>query len=224
MLQQIVFELEKFKLDITQIIDKSSEERLKKITKKKIKILKKKPKEQNYTFIEVCAGDGGLSKGFIDSGFNSILLNDTNKYCIETLKLNHPKIKLFKGSMLDINLDEYKKLNIDVLMGGVPCQPFSHAGKRKGIKDKRGQLILHFINMIDIINPKMFIIENVRGLITHNKGETLKFVINEINKLGKYVINYKPAFHIVIHVYYILHIDSKQLYQLLYQFDVLIRS
>jgi len=70
----------------------------------------------NYTFIEVCSGAGGLSKGFIDNGFHPLLLNDTDKYCVETLKLNHPETKIFKGSMLDINLDEYKNTNVDVLL------------------------------------------------------------------------------------------------------------
>lgn len=153
--------------------------------------LDKDDKLEKYNFIEVCAGAGGLSKGFIDIGFDAILLNDMDKHCIETLRLNHPNVPLFKGSMMDINLDKYKNKNIDILMGGVPCQSFSQAGKREGIKDDRGKLILHFIKMINIINPKIFIIENVKGLISHNKGETLKFVISEINKLNKYNVKYK---------------------------------
>ena len=55
-------------------------------------------------------------------------------------------------------------------MGGVPCRSFSLAGKRKGIDDKRGSLILHFIIIIYRLNPKVFIIENVKGLVSHNKG------------------------------------------------------
>lgn len=148
-------------------------------------------KKEKYNFIEVCSGAGGLSTGFIDEGFTPVLLNDNDKYCIETLKINHPSTKIFHGSMTDINLDEYKDLDIDVLMGGVPCQSFSHAGKRKGIKDDRGKLIIYFIKMINIINPKVFLIENVKGLVSHNKGETLKYIINEINKLKKYNIQYE---------------------------------
>jgi len=150
------------------------------------------PSERNkFKFIEVCSGAGGLSKGFMDLGFDALLLNDNDKFCVETLKLNHPSTEIFKGSMMDINLDKYKKMNVDVLMGGVPCQSFSQAGKREGIKDDRGKLILHFIKMIDEINPKIFLIENVKGLTTHNKGETLKYIINKINALEKYVISYK---------------------------------
>ena len=152
-------------------------------------------KEDSYskqlTFIEVCAGAGGLSKGFIDCGFEALLLNDTDKYCIETLKINHPNTNIIKGSMVDLDLEKYKDKNIDGLMGGVPCQSFSQAGKREGIKDDRGKLILHFITMINILNPNVFIIENVHGLVTHEKGTTLQMIIDEINKLGKYIINYK---------------------------------
>ena len=143
-----------------------------------------------YTFIEVCAGAGGLSKGFIDAGFNAVLLNDTNKYCVDTLKINHPETNVIKGSMVDLDLEKYKDKNIDVLMGGVPCQSFSQAGKRKGIDDDRGKLIIHFIKIISILTPKLFIIENVQGLVTHEKGKTLQMIINEINKIGKYIINY----------------------------------
>lgn len=153
--------------------------------------IKNESYDNKLTFIEVCSGAGGLSKGFIDSGFEALLLNDTDKYCIETLKINHPKVNIIKGNMIDLNLEKYKNKKIDVLMGGVPCQSFSQAGKRKGIQDDRGKLIFHFIKMIGILNPNVFLIENVQGLVTHDKGNTLQIVINKINKLGNYNIDYK---------------------------------
>ncbi len=146
---------------------------------------------KQLTFIEVCSGAGGLSKGFIDAGFNALLLNDTDKYCIETLRINHPTTNIIKGSMINLDLEKYKNMTVDVLMGGVPCQSFSHAGKRKGINDNRGKLILHFIEMISILKPNVFLIENVQGLVTHDKGNTLQVIINEINKIGQYNIDYK---------------------------------
>ncbi len=143
-----------------------------------------------HNFIEVCSGAGGLSQGFINNKFDPILLNDNDKYCIETLKLNHKNSEIFEGSMKDINLDKYINTAIDVLMGGVPCQSFSQAGKRGGINDERGQLIFDFIKMIDKLNPKVFLIENVKGLLSHNNGETFKYIINKIEKLNKYNISY----------------------------------
>ena len=92
--------------------------------------------------------------------------------------------------MDDIILEPYIGV-VDLLMGGVPCQSFSQAGKRKGLKDKRGNLILTFIKMIDILRPKVFLIENVKGLKTHEKGETLETIINKINEIGNYKTQYK---------------------------------
>lgn len=180
---------------LKEIVDNVVQEKLKEIHNKNSNIsnevILETPHDKQFTFIEVCAGAGGLSKGFIDSGFKPLLLNDTDKYCVETLNMNHPGTNIVKGSMVDIDLEQYKDKHIDVLMGGVPCQSFSQAGKRKGIKDNRGKLILHFIEMINILNPNVFLIENVQGLVTHNKGETLRLVIDEIDKLGKYNISYK---------------------------------
>lgn len=189
------------KMKVKQLIDLCKKYKIKNYSNKKkkdlishminhLKALKKTNLNNKFTFIEVCAGAGGLSKGFIDEGFIPVLLNDTDKYCIQTLKINHPETNIIKGSMVDLNLEEYKN-NVDVLMGGVPCQSFSQAGKRKGINDNRGKLILHFIEMIAYLNPKIFIIENVQGLLTHNKGKTLQKIINEINKINKYTIDYK---------------------------------
>lgn len=128
-------------------------------------------------FIEVCAGAGGLSTGFINKGFKPIFLNDINKDCCNTLKENHPNIKIINDSMNNIKWEEYE---CDILMGGIPCQSFSTIGKRKGLQDKRGTLMLDFISIILRVNPKIFIIENVKGLLTHDKGNTLKTILKKI--------------------------------------------
>jgi len=145
--------------------------------------------KKSLTFIEVCAGAGGLSKGFIDNGFKPILLNEIDKVCCDTLRLNHPEVKIHHGSMVSIDFEIENE--IDILMGGVPCQAFSQAGKRKGLEDKRGNLILNFINLVFKLKPKVFLIENVKGLVSHNKGETLKFILNEIDKLELYTVSHK---------------------------------
>lgn len=151
---------------------------------KNIKITKSK-----YYFVEVCSGCGGLSSGFINKGFTPLLLNEVNKTCCKTLEYNHPNTKIRCESMTDVDYSQYK--NIDLFMGGVPCQSFSQAGKRKGLEDKRGNLILEFGKIVDNIEPKIFLIENVKGLLTHNKGETIKTVIKLLNKNNKYKIKYK---------------------------------
>ena len=131
-----------------------------------------------FNFIEVCSGGGGLSCGLEKSGLKPILLNDIDKNSCKTLKLNHPDVEVFEGSFTAIDYSKYIN-KCDILCGGVPCQSFSYAGKQKGLNDKRGDLIVKFSEMINIIKPTIFMIENVKGLLTHNKGETIKYVINE---------------------------------------------
>lgn len=145
---------------------------------------------KDIKFIEVCAGCGGLSQGLIDAGLKPVLLNDIDKNCCETLIKNHEKVKVIKGKMEELDFSKYKN-KIDILAGGVPCQSFSQAGKRKGLEDKRGDLIMQFSNLVDTIKPKIFLIENVRGLITHKKGETLKKVIDKLNKSKNYNVVYQ---------------------------------
>ena len=139
------------------------------------------------TFIEVCAGCGGLSSGFIEAGFKPLLLNEINKTFCKTLYKNHPGVNIVEGSMLDLDLKPYKG-NVDVLQGGVPCQAFSQAGERKGLDDPRGKLIVQFNKLINDCEPRVFIVENVKGLTTHNKGETLKGVLQLFENNGKYKV------------------------------------
>jgi DNA (cytosine-5)-methyltransferase 1 len=142
------------------------------------------------TFIEVCAGCGGLSTGFMNAGFKPLLINEIEKTFCETLKKNHPGENIKNCSMIDLDLTPYKG-KVDILQGGVPCQAFSHAGERKGLEDPRGKLIVHFNKLINDCQPKMFLIENVKGLTTHNNGETLKSVLKLFENDGKYKIVYK---------------------------------
>ena len=80
---------------------------------------------------------------------------------------------------------------VDLLTGGVPCQSFSQAGLRKGLDDPRGDLMLKFIDILNLIKPKVFMIENVKGLLTHDNGNTIKKIIETINKNNLYNISYK---------------------------------
>jgi DNA (cytosine-5)-methyltransferase 1 len=145
---------------------------------------------KKFTFIEVCAGAGGLSSGLIKSGFIPLLLNDNNKDCCETLKQNHGDINIICSAMEKLDLTEYIG-KVDVLTGGIPCQSWSQSGLRKGLDDPRGELMLKFVDMLHIIKPKIFMIENVKGLITHNSGESIKKITALLNKENLYNIEYK---------------------------------
>jgi DNA (cytosine-5)-methyltransferase 1 len=137
------------------------------------------------TFIEVCAGCGGLSSGFIEAGFKPLLINEIDKTFCKTLRVNHPGANIVEGSMVDLDLKPYKG-KVDILQGGVPCQAFSQAGERKGLEDPRGQLIAQFNTLINDCEPKIFLVENVKGLTTHNNGETLKDILALFENDGKY--------------------------------------
>jgi len=143
-----------------------------------------------YTFIEVCAGGGGLSSGLIKAGFTPILLNDNNKDCCKTLKHNHPEANVVCESMDKIDYSQFIN-KVDLLTGGVPCQSFSQAGLRKGLDDPRGDLMIKFIEILNLVRPKLFMIENVKGLLTHNEGKTIGKIIDELNKNKLYNISYK---------------------------------
>ena len=139
------------------------------------------------TFVEVCSGCGGLSKGLTQSGFQPLLLNDIDKDCCETLRLNHNNINVFCGDMLNIpNVDKYK--DIDLLAGGIPCQPYSLSGQKKGLDDDRGRLVYSFVKLLDTLKPKVFLVENVKGLLLHPSFNDFLAILNSSNN---YNITYK---------------------------------
>lgn len=107
------------------------------------------------------------------------ILNDIDSHCCDTLRTNHPDVRVVCGTMNDLSFG-----NVDVLVGGMPCQSFSHAGKRLGLNDPRGELLLVFAILLKRTQPKMFLIENVRGLATHQNGDTLKVVMKTLADVG----------------------------------------
>jgi len=146
--------------------------------------------EGAITFIEVCAGAGGLSSGLMKAGLTPVLLNEIDKDCCNTLRKNHPDIPVKCFSMLDLNLDAWIG-KLDFLTGGVPCQAYSQAGNRRGFADHRGNLILEFAKLVHKLKPRMFMIENVKGLLSHDKGQTLAEVISRLSADDLYTIEYK---------------------------------
>ncbi len=175
---------------IKEILDKAIEEKLNNLNKNNNDNKLGKIINNKYQFIELCAGSGGLSSGLIKSGFTPLLLNDNNKDCCKTLKHMHPEANIVCDSMDKIDYSKYIG-KVDLLTGGVPCQSFSQAGLRKGLDDPRGDLMLKFIDILNLVKPKLFMIENVKGLLTHKNGETIKKIINDLNKNNLYNISYK---------------------------------
>jgi len=131
-----------------------------------------------------------MSKGFLDEGFECLGLNEKDKVCCDTLKKNHPGIRVMHNDMTGLVSEEFE-CRPDVLIGGVPCQSFSQAGKRKGLDDPRGNLMMAFISLVKKMRPKVFMIENVRGLTTHNRGERMKDIIAGLSCDGEYEIQWR---------------------------------
>ncbi|MDB3870141.1 DNA (cytosine-5-)-methyltransferase, partial [Candidatus Thioglobus sp.] len=137
---------------------------------------------RNYNSIELFAGAGGLAIGLEKSGFNAVALNEIDKNACATLRKNRPIWNVLEGDISKIDFSEYK--DIDFLSGGFPCQAFSYAGNKLGFEDTRGTLFFEFARAIKEIKPKVFLGENVRGLLTHDNGKTLQAIKSVIQELG----------------------------------------
>lgn len=141
-------------------------------------------------FVEVCAGGGGLGLGFVMEGFEPLLFNEIDANCCETLRRNHPEYS-DRIAMCDMSSLDLSGMEFDILMGGIPCQPFSHAGKRLGFGDSRGGLFHAFASILGRSRPKFFLVENVKGLVTHDRGRTLRSVLGLLENGGDYRVKYK---------------------------------
>ena len=143
-----------------------------------------------YTSIELFAGAGGLALGVEKAGFNTLGLIEFDKDAADTLKKNRPNWNVINDDVANIScldLKKYfsiKKGELDLLSGGAPCQAFSYAGKRLGLEDARGTLFYHYALFLEKLQPKMFLFENVRGLLTHDHGKTYSTMLDIFTRAG----------------------------------------
>lgn len=154
--------------------------------KNKFKILKNK-KKSPYTAIELFAGAGGTAIGMENAGIKHVLLNEYDKYACETLRINRPDWNIIEDDVRNLR---FKEGQSDIVQGGFPCQTFSYAGKKMGLNDIRGTLFFEFARCVKEVRPKIAIGENVKGLLSHDKGKTLKTMVSVLEKLG-YKVKHK---------------------------------
>ena len=161
----------------------------------------------------------GMDLGFEKAKFQTVYANDITKFACNTIKKNRPEIPCDEGDITEISSKEilrksnYKKGEIDVVIGGPPCQSFSTAGMRKGLEDKRGMALLEFIRVIRDVQPKIFVFENVPGLKSISKkrvsfydrmaldkktltsdqkyGSLFEEILNEFKKIKNYNFEWK---------------------------------
>ena len=136
-----------------------------------------------YRLLELFAGAGGLAIGMEKAGFESVLLNELDASACKTLRKNRPHWNVVEGDVAKVDFTPYHG-QIDILSGGFPCQAFSYAGKKLGFEDTRGTLFFEFARAVKETEPKVFVAENVRGLLTHEDGKTLETIRNIIDELG----------------------------------------
>lgn len=143
-----------------------------------------------YRTIDLCAGIGGIRRGFELTGqTTNVLSAENDKYACMTYEHLYGE-----NPMNDITTDEFKDLvtrtSYDILLAGFPCQAFSAVGKREGFRDAtRGTIFFHIAEILDATRPKAFLLENVEGLINHKKGSTFNTILDTlINKLDYHVV------------------------------------
>ena len=158
--------------------------------------LQQQSEEKQYTTIELFAGAGGMAVGIEQAGFETIGLVEFDKSAADTLKCNRPSWKVVHDDIANISpldLTEYFNINkgeLDLLSGGSPCQSFSYAGKRLGLEDARGTLFYHYALFLEKLQPKMFLFENVKGLLSHDNGQTYQTILDIFGQEG-YKVKHK---------------------------------
>lgn len=142
------------------------------------------------TAIELFAGAGGLALGLEQAGINTLEHVELDKACCETLKTNRPNWNVVCDDIHNVDFTAYRD-KVDIVTGGFPCQAFSQAGKRLGFEDTRGTLFHEFARCVKEVHPKMFMAENVKGLLSHDNGRTLATIISVFEDLGYTIGNRK---------------------------------
>lgn len=149
--------------------------------------------KRKYTFIDLFAGCGGLSLGFEMAGFEGVLAIDNWKDALTTYAYNRKGARTLCGDLAALDpykiKQEYNISDVDVIIGGPPCQGFSIAGKRI-VDDERNSLYKAFVKMVACFKPKAFLLENVPNILSLGDGVIRDAIVRDFEDLG-YTISYK---------------------------------
>jgi DNA (cytosine-5)-methyltransferase 1 len=156
--------------------------------------------------ISLFSGAGGMDVGFEQAGFEIAVAVEQDSSCCNTLRLNRPNLKVIEGDISTIKTEYILKesnlqpLEAALVIGGPPCQSFSLAGKRMGLDDKRGLLILEFARVVREALPQAFVMENVQGMVNWEGGKALNAVMDELREPVIYngkVYSYEVNYHVL---------------------------
>ncbi|WP_299156641.1 DNA (cytosine-5-)-methyltransferase [uncultured Tenacibaculum sp.] len=145
---------------------------------------------QDFKVLELFAGAGGLAVGMEKAGIKCVALNEIDKWACQTLRKNRPNWNVLEGDIKSFDFTEYNN-QVDIVTGGFPCQAFSYAGKKLGLQDARGTLFYEFARAVKEVNPLICIGENVKGLLSHEKGKTIEGMISILDEIGYNVVPVK---------------------------------
>lgn len=151
---------------------------------------------RSIPYVSLFTGAMGLDLGLGQVGFDPMVCNEIDSACIETIRANRPDIRLMTESIENLSREDFEEAassdlhDLPLIAGGPPCQAFSVFGRRKGLEDHRGRLIFEFVRLVDELSPKVFLMENVRGLHSMpespgaENGTLLKRLIRSFEEIG----------------------------------------
>ena len=138
--------------------------------------------KNNLKFVDFCAGIGAGRLGLQNLGLSCVGFSEIDKYAERTYREFFGQEEKNHGDLMKINADDLP--DFDLMIAGFPCQSFSVIGQRRGMNDHRGQIIYGLIKIMNAKNLPYFILENVKGLVNHEGGKTLKIILEELDKAG----------------------------------------
>lgn len=147
--------------------------------------MKMKKQTNKPKLLSLFSGCGGLDLGFVQEGYDLVWANDYEHWSCQTYARNFGP-HIVEGSIVDIDFN--KVPDVDIIIGGFPCQDFSMIWKRGGLETDRGNLYKHFVRAVKTKMPKVFVAENVKGLLTANGGKAIQQIVKDFSELG-YKIN-----------------------------------
>lgn len=148
-----------------------------------------------FNILDLFCGAGGFSSGMHkNENFKTKVALDFDKYAAETFKFNMPETEVFIGDITNEEIrkqiiDKSKELGVNMVIGGPPCQGYSLKGKKLGLEDKRNYLFLEYLNIVKELQPEVFVIENVKSILSTANGWFKDEILNYVQKMG-YLINY----------------------------------
>ena len=139
-------------------------------------------KNNNLKFIDFCAGIGGGRIGLKNLGMRCVGFSEIDRSSVNTYREFFGEEEKNHGDLMKVNFDDLP--DFDLMIAGFPCQTFSVIGKRTGMQDRRGQIIFGLIDIMKAKNLKYFILENVKGLLNHGTGESMKIILDALDEAG----------------------------------------